>query len=162
MMRAHPQIFLAFPRWYAELRERTTREERRRIAYMWLCLPRSDAPAPQRQRPSFPGLGGSGDPGDSHADGRRSGGERSSTANYYRPICTGATDNPYVAPAYENNCVIEVRSLLNGRSPRTLISLDAYDLWAANYPPQAHNTLMQTEQQAMLDLHAVAGGAGRA
>jgi hypothetical protein len=40
-MSMYPQIFLSFPRWYAELRERTTREERRRIAYMWLCLPRS-------------------------------------------------------------------------------------------------------------------------
>jgi hypothetical protein len=40
-MRQYPQIFLSFPRWYAELSERTTREERRRIAYMWLCLPRS-------------------------------------------------------------------------------------------------------------------------
>jgi len=39
IMRAHSQIFLALPRWYVELRERTTREERRRIAYMWLCLP---------------------------------------------------------------------------------------------------------------------------
>jgi hypothetical protein len=40
-MRMVPQVFLAYPRWYSELRERTTREERRRIAYMWLCLPRS-------------------------------------------------------------------------------------------------------------------------
>ena len=40
-MRLFPQIFMSFPRWYAELSERTTREERRRIAYMWLCLPRS-------------------------------------------------------------------------------------------------------------------------
>jgi hypothetical protein len=40
-MHMYPQIFLSFPRWYAELSERTTREERRRIAYMWLCLPRS-------------------------------------------------------------------------------------------------------------------------
>ena len=39
-VKAYPQIFLAFPRWYVELRERTTREERRRIAYMWLTLPR--------------------------------------------------------------------------------------------------------------------------
>lgn len=31
---------LTLPRWYADLRERTTREERRRIAYMWLHLPR--------------------------------------------------------------------------------------------------------------------------
>jgi hypothetical protein len=29
-----------FPRWYYDLRERTTRYERRRIAYMWLMLPR--------------------------------------------------------------------------------------------------------------------------
>ncbi len=36
--------------------------------------------------------------------------------------------------------------------PRTLNSLDAYALWAANYPPQAHNLLMENEQQAMLDL----------
>ncbi len=35
-----PGLFLALPRWYAELRERTTREERRRIAFMWLTLPR--------------------------------------------------------------------------------------------------------------------------
>jgi hypothetical protein len=39
VMSAYPQIFLAYPRWYAELRERTTREERRHIAYMWLALP---------------------------------------------------------------------------------------------------------------------------
>lgn len=38
-MRAFPQIFMAVPRWYVELRDRTTREERRHIAYMWLCLP---------------------------------------------------------------------------------------------------------------------------
>jgi hypothetical protein len=35
-----PRLFLAYPRWYADLRERTTREERRRIAYLWLFLPR--------------------------------------------------------------------------------------------------------------------------
>jgi hypothetical protein len=40
-LNAYPELFLAMPRWYAELRSRTTREERRRIAYMWLCLPRS-------------------------------------------------------------------------------------------------------------------------
>lgn len=34
--------------------------------------------------------------------------------------------------------------------PRTLSSLAAYDLWAANYPPHAHNPLMQVEQAAML------------
>lgn len=36
----HPKIFMSYPRWYFDLRERTTRYERRRIAYMWLCLPR--------------------------------------------------------------------------------------------------------------------------
>jgi hypothetical protein len=35
----HPQIFMSYPSWYFELRERTTRYERRRIAYMWLGLP---------------------------------------------------------------------------------------------------------------------------
>jgi hypothetical protein len=35
----YPQIFLAFPRWYHQLREDTNRLERRRIAYMWLRLP---------------------------------------------------------------------------------------------------------------------------
>jgi len=63
-----------------------------------------------------------------------------------------------------------VRSLLNGRSPRTLSSLAAYDLWAASYPPLAHNVLMQTEETAMLDLMPsltgqtvldLAGGTGR-
>ncbi len=34
----------------------------------------------------------------------------------------------------------------------TLPSLDAYALWAASYPPEAHNALMQAEQGAMLDL----------
>jgi hypothetical protein len=35
----HGDWFAAYPRWYNELRERTTRAERRRIAYMWLYLP---------------------------------------------------------------------------------------------------------------------------
>jgi hypothetical protein len=35
----HPKLLLSYPRWYAELRLNTTREERRRIAYMWLWLP---------------------------------------------------------------------------------------------------------------------------
>ncbi|NWG18568.1 MAG: class I SAM-dependent methyltransferase [Chloroflexi bacterium] len=38
------------------------------------------------------------------------------------------------------------------RPPPTLSSLEAYHRWAASYPPQAHNPLMQAEQQAMLDL----------
>ncbi len=45
-----------------------------------------------------------------------------------------------------------LRRVLPARPLRTLASLDAYDLWAANYPPQAHNVLMQTEQKAMLDV----------
>jgi hypothetical protein len=32
-------MFLPYPRWYHELRERTTRYERRRIGFMWLHLP---------------------------------------------------------------------------------------------------------------------------
>jgi hypothetical protein len=32
-------MFLKLPRWYHELRDRTSRYERRRIAYMWLHLP---------------------------------------------------------------------------------------------------------------------------
>ncbi|MFO7323331.1 MAG: hypothetical protein DIU68_016495 [Chloroflexota bacterium] len=37
--RRHPEIFMVYPRWINHLREYTTREERRRIAYMWLHLP---------------------------------------------------------------------------------------------------------------------------
>jgi len=37
--RSFPQIFMIYPRWYYELRERTSRYERRRLAYMWLWLP---------------------------------------------------------------------------------------------------------------------------
>ncbi len=37
----HPHIFMALPRWYVELRMRTSRDERRRLAYMWLRLPLS-------------------------------------------------------------------------------------------------------------------------
>ncbi len=35
----YPHIMCPLPRWYADLRAETTREERRRIAYMWLRLP---------------------------------------------------------------------------------------------------------------------------
>lgn len=45
-----------------------------------------------------------------------------------------------------------MRGLLPARIFRTLPSLDAYAQWAANYPPHAHNVLMQIEEQAMLDL----------
>ncbi len=37
--RQHPRMFLLYPHWYTDLRERTTRVERRRLAYMWLRLP---------------------------------------------------------------------------------------------------------------------------
>lgn len=37
--RRFPFLFMSLPLWYADLRERTTREERRRIAYRWLSLP---------------------------------------------------------------------------------------------------------------------------
>lgn len=36
--------------------------------------------------------------------------------------------------------------------PQTLSSLDAYDRWAKNYPPHAHNALMQAEEAAMRSL----------
>ena len=35
----HPQIFLRFPNWYREIVDHTTREERRKLSYMWLALP---------------------------------------------------------------------------------------------------------------------------
>ncbi|MBZ0292655.1 MAG: hypothetical protein K8L99_08860 [Anaerolineae bacterium] len=38
-VREHPNIFFIYPRWYHELRARTSRYERRRIAYKWLWLP---------------------------------------------------------------------------------------------------------------------------
>lgn len=47
------------------------------------------------------------------------------------------------------------RRLLQFRSasaPTTLASRDAYALWSATYPPQAHNQLMRLEQAAMLQL----------
>ncbi len=35
----HPGIFLRFPSWYREIVDRTSREERRKLSYMWLALP---------------------------------------------------------------------------------------------------------------------------
>ncbi|MCY4466387.1 MAG: hypothetical protein OXE46_12705 [Chloroflexi bacterium] len=35
----HPHIFLRFPHWYREIVDHTTREERRKLSYMWLGLP---------------------------------------------------------------------------------------------------------------------------
>ena len=35
----HPEIFLQYPRWYRDIVDHTSREERRKISYMWLGLP---------------------------------------------------------------------------------------------------------------------------
>ena len=35
----YPRLFMSYPRWYFDLRDRTSRYERRRLAYMWLWLP---------------------------------------------------------------------------------------------------------------------------
>jgi predicted tellurium resistance membrane protein TerC len=35
----YPQLFLQYPRWYRDIVDHTTRDERRKIAYMWLGLP---------------------------------------------------------------------------------------------------------------------------
>ena len=35
----HPEIFLRFPSWYRDIVDHTTREERRKLSYMWLGLP---------------------------------------------------------------------------------------------------------------------------
>ena len=35
----HPAIFLRFPNWYREIVDHTSREERRKLSYMWLGLP---------------------------------------------------------------------------------------------------------------------------
>ncbi len=62
-----------------------------------------------------------------------------------------------------------LRGWLRGKQP-TLPSTDAYDLWAASYPPHAHNPLMELEQRAMFALLPpldgalvldLAGGTGR-
>ncbi len=44
------------------------------------------------------------------------------------------------------------RVLRRGAMVRTLPSLEAYQKWAGNYPPHAHNALMRAEENAMLDL----------
>lgn len=35
----YPQVFLRFPRWYRDIVDHTSREERRKLSYMWLALP---------------------------------------------------------------------------------------------------------------------------
>ncbi|MCB9452640.1 MAG: methyltransferase domain-containing protein [Anaerolineaceae bacterium] len=42
-----------------------------------------------------------------------------------------------------------LRCLFPPAAPATLSSLDAYQRWAAAYPPHAHNALMQAEEAAM-------------
>ena len=39
LARQHPNLLMRYPRWYADLRARTSRYERRRLAYLWLTLP---------------------------------------------------------------------------------------------------------------------------
>ncbi len=45
-----------------------------------------------------------------------------------------------------------LRRLFPAPTPPTLPSLEAYQRWAAAYPPHAHNALMQAEQAAMEQL----------
>lgn len=45
-----------------------------------------------------------------------------------------------------------LRRLLPSRPIRTLTSLEAYERWASTYPPNAHNTFMETEETAMRQL----------
>ena len=35
----YPEVFLRFPRWYRDIVDHTSREERRKLSYMWLGLP---------------------------------------------------------------------------------------------------------------------------
>src|SRR5258707_2538072 len=44
------------------------------------------------------------------------------------------------------------------RPQHTLASTDAYALWAASYPPHAHNQIMTLEQAAMLRLMPILAG----
>jgi malonyl-CoA O-methyltransferase len=56
-----------------------------------------------------------------------------------------------------------LRRLLSRRAPGAveMEPLPAYNLWAANYPAQAHNPLMQAEERAVLDLLPAAEVSGR-
>ncbi len=45
-----------------------------------------------------------------------------------------------------------LRRLRSTSVPTTLSSLKAYERWAANYPPHAHNALMQAEEAVMMQL----------
>ncbi len=35
----YPHVFLRFPRWYRDIVDHTSRDERRKLSYMWLALP---------------------------------------------------------------------------------------------------------------------------
>ena len=35
----YPEVFLRFPSWYRDIVDHTSREERRKLSYMWLGLP---------------------------------------------------------------------------------------------------------------------------
>ena len=35
----HPEVFMRYPNWYRDIVDRTSREERRKLSYMWLGLP---------------------------------------------------------------------------------------------------------------------------
>jgi malonyl-CoA O-methyltransferase len=69
------------------------------------------------------------------------------------------------------NLAVRLRRLIHPRAQvQALGSVDAYAQWAANYPPHAHNALMQAEQDCMLSLLPplagqmvldLAGGTGR-
>lgn len=39
IVRQYPSLFTFYPRWYSDLVDRTSRDERRRLAYLWLRLP---------------------------------------------------------------------------------------------------------------------------
>lgn len=45
-----------------------------------------------------------------------------------------------------------LRHFRSSQPPSTLASLAAYEHWAANYPPHAHNALMQAEESVMKSL----------
>lgn len=57
-----------------------------------------------------------------------------------------------MAYSEENTLLDRIRNLLPTVSLRRLTSIEAYDQWAATYPPHAHNALMTLEEDAMLRL----------
>ncbi|MEO0596943.1 MAG: hypothetical protein AAF126_12585 [Chloroflexota bacterium] len=49
----HPEFFEQYPRWYQQLLDVTDRDERRRIAYLWLFLPPATRMIYNVNTPSF-------------------------------------------------------------------------------------------------------------